>query len=50
MGFLPSFALAWKLQEEPFLKELNWINEFKVRLGYGITGNSSVSPYSTTGP
>ena len=48
--FFPSFALAWKLQEEPFLKELNWINEFKVRLGYGITGNSSVSPYSTTGP
>jgi len=26
--FFPSFALAWKLQEEPFLKELNWINEF----------------------
>jgi TonB-linked SusC/RagA family outer membrane protein len=48
--FFPSFALAWKLQEESFLKNFSWINEFKLRFGYGVTGNSSVSPYSTSGP
>ena len=48
--FFPSFALAWKMQEETFLKDFSWLNEFKLRFGYGITGNSSVSPYSTSGP
>lgn len=48
--FFPSFALAWKMQEEAFLKNFNWIDEFKLRFGYGVTGNSSVSPYSTSGP
>jgi len=48
--FFPSFALAWKMQEEGFIKNLNWIDEFKLRFGYGITGNSSVNPYSTSGP
>jgi TonB-linked SusC/RagA family outer membrane protein len=48
--FFPSFALAWKMQEENFLKKYSWINEFKLRFGYGVTGNSAVSPYTTTGP
>ncbi len=48
--FFPSFALAWKMQEESFLKSFSWIDEFKLRFGYGVTGNSSVSPYSTSGP
>ena len=48
--FFPSFALAWKMHEESFLKTLNWLTEFKLRFGYGVTGNSSVSPYSTSGP
>lgn len=46
----PSFALAWKMQEEGFLKNVKWINELKPRLGYGVTGNSSVPPYNTSGP
>jgi TonB-linked SusC/RagA family outer membrane protein len=48
--FFPSFAIAWKMQQEEFLKSFEWINEFKLRFGYGVTGNSSVNPYSTTGP
>ncbi|MBL7738620.1 MAG: TonB-dependent receptor [Chitinophagaceae bacterium] len=46
----PSFALAWKMQEEGFMKGISWINELKPRVGYGVTGNSSVNPYTTTGP
>jgi len=48
--FFPSFALAWKMQDENFMKELTWITELKPRIGYGVTGNSSVNPYTTSGP
>jgi TonB-dependent starch-binding outer membrane protein SusC len=48
--FFPSFALAWKMQEEKFLTTASWLNELKPRIGYGVTGNSSVAPYTTTGP
>ena len=47
--FFPSAALAWKINEESFLKDVKWIDQLKIRLGYGVTGNSSVSPYSTAG-
>lgn len=49
-AFFPSAALAWKMQEEDFIKNIEAINELKLRAGYGVTGNASVSPYSTTGP
>lgn len=48
--FFPSFAVAWKMQEEPFLASTSWLDELKPRVGYGVTGNSSVNPYTTTGP
>lgn len=48
--YFPSFAFAWKLQEEKFLRDLYWINELKPRIGYGVTGNSSVNPYTWSGP
>ncbi len=49
-AFFPSMALAWKMHEENFLKPVEWLNSLKLRVGYGETGNASVSPYSTTGP
>ncbi|MCH7409340.1 TonB-dependent receptor [Belliella sp. DSM 111904] len=48
--FFPSFSAAWKMQEEGFLRDVSWIYELKPRFGFGVTGNSSVSPYTTTGP
>ena len=48
--FFPSFAIAWKMQEESFLRDIPWLSELKPRFGYGVTGNSSVNPYTTTGP
>jgi hypothetical protein len=48
--FFPSFALAWKMQDEKFLSGVNWISELKPRIGYGVVGNSSVQPYTTSGP
>ena len=47
--FFPSAALAWKVNEEAFLKDVDWLDQLKLRVGYGVTGNSAVSPYSTSG-
>lgn len=49
-SFFPSFALAWKAHEEGFMQGVTFINELKPRIGYGVTGNSSVQPYTTSGP
>ncbi|MCH7413141.1 TonB-dependent receptor [Belliella sp. R4-6] len=48
--FFPSFSAAWKMQEEGFLRDVDWIYELKPRFGFGVTGNSAVNPYTTTGP
>ena len=32
------------------MKGITWIDELKPRIGYGVTGTSSVNPYSTSGP
>ncbi len=47
--FFPSAAVAWKMNEEAFLKDVSWLNQLKLRVGYGVTGNSAVTPYSTKG-
>ena len=47
--FFPSAALAWKMNEENFMKDVKWINQLKVRVGYGVTGNASIKPYQTSG-
>jgi TonB-linked SusC/RagA family outer membrane protein len=49
-AYFPSFALAWKMQDEAFMQGISWIEELKPRIGYGIVGNSSVQPYTTSGP
>jgi TonB-linked SusC/RagA family outer membrane protein len=49
-AFFPSAAIAWKIQEEKFLNSASWISELKLRLGWGVTGNSAVDPYTTSGP
>ncbi len=46
----PSIAAAWKMQEEDFIQNIGWVNELKLRLGYGVTGNAAISPYSSMGP
>ena len=42
-GTFPSFALAWRLSEEKFIKDLNVFDNLKLRAGWGETGNANVS-------
>ena len=43
-GFFPSMALAWRLSEEPFLRnlELDWLDNIKLRAGFGQVGNDGI--------
>jgi hypothetical protein len=41
--------VAWRLEQEDFFKSIPWLNQLKVRLGYGVTGNAAVGRYVTKG-
>ena len=47
--FFPSMALGWRMEQEEFLKDVNWLDQLKLRLGVGVTGNAAVGPYGTLG-
>lgn len=38
-GYFPSLSAAWRMSEESFLNDIPWIDEFKIRLETGLTGN-----------
>ena len=42
-GYFPAAALAWKIKEESFIKEVAFVNDLKVRLGYGKTGQQDIT-------
>ncbi len=42
-GYFPSFALAWRMSNESFLKDFQPLNELKLRLGWGKVGNDNIS-------
>lgn len=47
-GFFPSASLAWVMSEEDFMKDIDAIDEFKLRAGYGRTGNQdAISAYNS---
>ncbi|HLT86369.1 MAG TPA: TonB-dependent receptor [Sphingobacterium sp.] len=44
-GYFPSFSLAWRLSEEPFIKPIEAITDLKLRGGWGATGNNRVGDF-----
>jgi TonB-linked SusC/RagA family outer membrane protein len=48
-GYFPSLAAAWRIKDESFLKTVKEISDLKLRVSYGLSGNSAVSPYQTSG-
>lgn len=47
-SWFPSAALAWRISHEKFMNA-NWVNDLKLRVGAGVTGNSAIAAYSTQG-
>lgn len=46
-SYFPSLSLGWALQNEEFIKKMNFFDELKLRLSWGLTGNQAVGSYST---
>jgi TonB-linked SusC/RagA family outer membrane protein len=48
-GIFPSTSIGWNINEEKFWKEnINFINKFKLRTSFGVTGNNDITNYSFT--
>ncbi|MBN8851725.1 MAG: SusC/RagA family TonB-linked outer membrane protein [Sphingobacteriales bacterium 50-39] len=45
-GTFPSASLAWRISKEDFFQGLPFINDLKLRAGYGVTGNQNIGNYS----
>ncbi len=41
-GAFPSLALGWKMKEENLFKDINWLSDLKLRLGWGVTGQQDI--------
>lgn len=48
-GFFPAVSLAWKMHMEPFMQDIDAINEMKFRVSYGATGNQGINPLESLG-
>ena len=48
-GNFPSVAVAWRMSEESFIKNLNIFDVLKLRMSWGNTGNQAIGAYSTLG-
>ena len=44
-GFFPSVSAAWRLSEEDFLKDVDFVNSLKVRMSFSETGNDNIGLY-----
>lgn len=47
MGIFPSAAIAWRIKNEKFLIDKTWLDDLKLRVSYGVSGNNAVGAYST---
>ncbi|MCD7923386.1 MAG: TonB-dependent receptor [Bacteroides sp.] len=45
-GYFPGVSGAWRIKEENFLKDVEVLNDLKIRGSWGIVGNSNVDPYA----
>lgn len=45
VGYFPSGAIAWRISEEPFLQDVAWIDELKLRASIGKTGTQNISDH-----
>ena len=44
-GYFPSFSLGWNVAEEKFMENVHWLDQLKLRGGYGVLGNQEIDDY-----
>ncbi|WP_256010095.1 SusC/RagA family TonB-linked outer membrane protein [Desertivirga xinjiangensis] len=45
-GWFPSVSAGWRLKEESFLQQVNWLSDLKLRASYGATGNNRIQSFA----
>ena len=49
-GYFPSVSAAWRMSEENFMQNTkSWLDNLKLRLSYGVTGNNQIDDYASIG-
>jgi len=48
-GTFPSASVGWRISEEPFMKSISVVSDFKMRASYGLTGNNNIGNYRAIG-
>ena len=46
VGYFPSGSIGWNISDEAFMKEVNWINNLKLRASYGVIGNDRIPAFA----
>ena len=46
-GNFPAASLGWRISKESFFPTVSWLNDLKLRAGYGVTGNNNIGNYSS---
>jgi TonB-linked SusC/RagA family outer membrane protein len=44
-GLFPSISFAWRIKQESFLTDVEWLSDLKLRASYGVTGNANIGDY-----
>lgn len=46
-GMFPAVSLGWRIDQESFMSNVKWLDELKLRVGYGVTGNQDIANYQS---
>lgn len=46
-GDFPAVSAGWRISQESFMKDIEWINDLKIRADYGVTGNQDFGSYNS---
>lgn len=44
-GWFPAASIGWRIENEQFMDNINWVDDLKFRIGYGVTGNQDIGNY-----
>src|SRR3546814_130324 len=48
-GWFPSVSAGWRLSQEDFMEDVQWISEMKIRGSYGVAGNNNIGNFASIG-
>jgi len=48
-GYFPSFSAGWRISNEAFFENITFVNDLKIRAGWGIVGNDQIANYAYLG-